>query len=344
MNNTTLRIAVLTINRPSLDAAKRLRNVLAEHRCDIYTKEGLAKENRDTYGYEKLDDVLPHIWASYDALIALIAVGALIRKIAPLLRDKTSDPAVVALNLELTRVIPLLGGHLGGANTLAQTLADRLPSCINFVTTATDQTGTPAFDTLAKARKWRIVNLSRLATLSNAMINGEPVYVHTSETLFKSLPTHPTLRLASPSHPLTPERSVVISPHIHSQALTLVPKIALGIGCNRGIDAQAVLEAIEAFLFKRQLRIEDIETIASFDAKRDENGLLEAARKLNKPLRFFSKEEINALTSDFSPSASTRFFGLKGVAEPSAVLASRYRTLSFEKDVYFSSITIAGAY
>jgi len=59
--------------------------------------------------------------------------------------------------------------------------------------------------------------------------------------------------------------------------------------------------------------------------------------------KFYKKEAINALENSFSNSASTKFFGLKGVAEPSAVLVSEYQELIFRKEVYFKSVTVAGA-
>ena len=72
-------------------------------------------------------------------------------------------------------------------------------------------------------------------------------------------------------------------------------------------------------------------------------GLLEFAKKYNFNIEFYEKDAINALENSFSDSASTKFFGLKGVAEPSAILASTYRELLFNKEVYFKSVTVAGA-
>ncbi len=108
----------------------------------------------------------------------IVPVGAVVRKIAPFLENKARDPAILVVNLSLNRVIPLLSGHLGGANSLSQTVAKRL-NAINFITTASEQTKTLSFDLLAKSRGWRIENLKALARVSNRLIDKKPVKVAT---------------------------------------------------------------------------------------------------------------------------------------------------------------------
>jgi cobalt-precorrin 5A hydrolase len=137
--------------------------------------------------------------------------------------------------------------------------------------------------------------------------------------------------------------TVVIDPVVKSEALTLKPKVYLGIGCNRDTPLSQIEEAVETFLSNNGLKIEEIKNIASFEAKSDELGLLEFAKKYDFKIEFYEKDAINALENEFSKSASTKFFGLKGVAEPSAILVSEYKELLFKKEVYLKSVTIAGA-
>ena len=70
---------------------------------------------------------------------------------------------------------------------------------------------------------------------------------------------------------------------------------------------------------------------------------MEFAKEEGLEIEFYKKEELNSLENEFSPSKATEFFALKGVAEPSAVMASEFRELVFKKEVYFKSVTIAGA-
>jgi len=327
------KIAILTINTPSLNSAKKLLPYLKEFDVDIYAKDEFIK-------YEKLDDILPKIWKSYDAIIAIIAVGAVVRKIAPYLKDKASDPAVVVLNLELNRVLPLLSGHLGGANELAKLLEKRLPDCINFITTATDQTDTLAFDMLAKKRGWRVKNLKALSNISNKLLNNKTVKVATYKSIFDSIENKKNLLHINFDE--VDENSVIIG-FKKSHLLTLLPKLYIGIGCNKKTKKELIKKAFYLFLEENSIEREDVKRLASFEAKREEEGLLEFAKEEGLKIEFFSRDDINLLEKDFSTSASTKFFAVKGVGEPTAVLASRYKELIFKKRAYFGSITIAGA-
>ncbi len=327
------KIAVITINKPSLESAKKLLPYLKEYEVDIYAKDEFIQ-------YKKLDDILPVAWQKYDAIIMIVAVGAVVRKIAPYLQDKATDPAVLVINLDLTRVIPLLSGHLGGANELADTLANRLPSCINFVTTATDQTKTLAFEMLAKKRGWRIENLKALANISNRLINKQEVKVATKKSIFDSIEDKQNLKLVSFDEV---DRDTVVIGYEKSKALTFVPKLYLGIGCNRDTKKEVIKEAFYSFLKENDIKKEDVAKLGSFEAKVDEEGLLEFAKDEGLEIEFFEKDEINSLEMKFSNSASTKFFDLKGVAEPSAVLLSNYKELVFKKEAFFKSVTIAGA-
>ena len=336
-----MKIALVTINQPSLDSACNLVVYLSEHQVDVYGKKDL-KHNLDFLQiYKKLDDILPSAWANYDAIICILAMGAVVRKIAPLLQDKSTDPAVLVINLALDKIVPLLSGHLGGANELADTLVSKLPNAINFISTATDQTNTLAFEMEAKKNSWKIENLKALANISNRLLNKQVVNVATYKNLFDKLSKKENLKLIDFKD--EDENTVVILPIHKTKNLLLKPKVFVGIGCNRDTSKEMIQKAIDEFLEKYNLTLEDIASFASFDAKSDEVGLLEFIKENDLNITFYKKDAINSLENEFSPSASTKFFGLKGVAEPSAVLASEYKELIIKKEVYFKSITIAGA-
>ena len=336
-----MKIAVVTINQPSLESACRLVPYLTKHQVDVYGKKDL-KHNLDNLNiYNKLDEILAPAWREYDAIICILAMGAVVRKIAPLLKDKSTDPAVIVINLALDKVVPLLSGHLGGANALADELAFKIPNCLNFISTATDQTKTLAFEMLAQKRGWKIENLKALAKISNRLLNKQSVKVATYKAIFETIPNRDNLELVNFEN--LDLDTVVIHPTIESSLLTFRPQLFLGIGCNRDTPMSQIEEAVKLFLEKNNLRLEDIKSIASYQAKANEIGLLEFTKKYNLTIKFYEKEAINALENSFSNSASTKFFGLKGVAEPSAVLVSEYQELIFRKEVYFKSVTVAGA-
>jgi len=341
-----LKIAVVTINKPSLASALKLNSYLNDYDVDIYTSKKTADLVEDlpsqVIAYGKLDDILAPAWEKYDAIICILAMGAVVRKIAPLLKGKDVDPAIIVINLALDKIVPLLSGHIGGANELSNTLESLLPNAINFISTATDQTKTLAFEVEATKNNWEIVNLKALANISNRLLNTQNVNVATHKSVFDSLSNKKNLTLIDFSD--IDENSVLISPIYKSDTnLHFKPKITLGMGCNRDTPYNTIQIAFEEFLLKHNLKTKDISHIASFEAKADEKGLLEFAKFNNFEIKFYKKDEINSLEQEFSKSASTKFFGLKGVAEPASVLASKYKELIIKKEVYNKVVTIAGS-
>ena len=328
-----MKISIVSINDPSFNSACNLANYLKEHSVKVY------KKNRD---FNKLDEILKDIWKNSEAIIFIMATGAVVRKIAPLLKSKKDDPAVLVVSLDLLKILPLIGGHLAGANELALDLCKKIEGAEAFITTATDQTNTLSFDMFAKERGFEIKNLHRLSLISNTLLNGKEVEVATYKNIFDSIENKKNLKLI-PFEEVT-EKSVLISPfESDKDPLTLKPPLYLGIGCNRGVDFETIERSFELFLDKFSLKRDQIKNIASFEAKRDEKGLLEFAKRYDFEIKFFTKEEINLLTYNFSFSFAKKYFDIKGVAEPAALLASRYRELVIKKEIFFKSVTIAGA-
>jgi len=334
-----LKIAVVTINQPSLTAACNLVPYLYDYDVDVFGKKDLEHNLEHLNLYGKIDEIMQPAWEGYDAIICILAMGAVVRKIAPFLKDKATDPAVIVVNLALDKIVPLLSGHLGGANELSDIIASRIDGCVNFVSTATDQTNTLAFEMFAKKNDLEIHNLKELALISNSLLNKKEVEVLTYESIFETIPNKNNLKLV---HEQSSELCVNITP-FDSPLLTFKPKVFLGIGCNRDTSFEDIEKAFLSFLDTYKLKIEQIKNIASFEAKADEKGLLEFALKYNFDIKFYNESQINNLEGEFSKSASTKFFGLKGVAEPSSVLVSKYKELIISKVVYDKKITIAGA-
>lgn len=166
-------------------------------------------------GWEAADLAdLPSWFDQVDGAVFIMATGIVVRKIAPLLRSKATDPAVVVLGQDGRHAISLLSGHLGGANELATTVAEGLSSkgisCEPVITTATDLSSVTAFDIVAKENGLRIEELSPLRRISAAMLEGRPV------NLFTDLPIEGRFRgpvhLPGDHHPQAAAQ-VVISCH-----------------------------------------------------------------------------------------------------------------------------------
>ncbi len=191
----------------------------------------------------------------------------------------------------------------------------------------------------AKKNNLEIHNLKELALISNSLLNKKDVEVLTYQTIFDTIPNKKNLKRVDKQ---TSELCVNITP-FDSPLLTFKPKVCLGIGCNRDTSFEDIEASFLWFINKHNLKAEQIENIASFEAKADEKGLLEFATKYNFNIKFYNEQEINSLKGEFSPSQATKFFGLKGVSEPSSILVSKYKELIIPKEVYEKKITIAGA-
>jgi cobalt-precorrin 5A hydrolase len=349
-----MKIAIVTINDPSLDAAKKLLPYLYEHQCSVFNKsiEGHFEGVEFTI-YAKVDEILPQAWEEFDALIFLMATGAVVRKIAPYLKDKATDPAVLIMTLDLQRVVPLLSGHLGGANELASELTRNIQGCVNFVTTASDQMRVLSFDMFAKHHNYAISNLKSLAEVSNALLNNKKVQVVSYPAIIEEIKNFEGYKEGSllffmpdDLHALQEQiPCVIITPQkLPNTSLQIHPKnVVLGVGMNRGTPKSEIESAITRFCFEHGLEENSLTKLASFDAKKDEVGLLEYADEHQLELVFFSDEEINALTQQFSPSQATKFFNIKGVAEPASLLASEHKTLFLSKRIY-SGVTVAASF
>jgi cobalt-precorrin 5A hydrolase len=282
-----------------------------------------------------------------------MATGAVIRKIAPHLKDKATDPAVLIMTLDLKRIIPLLSGHLGGANELALEITSKIKDCVNFVTTASDQIKVLAFDMFAKKNGFSISNLKSLAEVSNAIINKREVQVVTYPCMVDLLKSFEGYReenfvFVSPdalenfSYELP---TIYITPQkLPNNSLQIHPKeITLGLGMNRDTPASEIANAVKRFCYEHGLDMSQVSKLASFSAKSDEIGLLEFGSESELEIEFFDENAINALTQEFSPSQATKFFNIKGVAEPASLLASKNRTLFLSKRIY-GGVTFAASF
>ncbi|MDF1875895.1 cobalamin biosynthesis protein [Sulfurimonas sp. SAG-AH-194-I05] len=345
-----MKIAIATINKPSLESAKKLLPVLKNHECTVFNK---SEEGDGFVIFGKVDEIMAPAWANFDAIIFIMATGAVIRKIAPHLKDKATDPAVLIMTLDLKRVIPLLSGHLGGANELAVEITDTLEECVNFVTTASDQIKVLAFDMFAKKMGYDISHLKSLAVVANRIINKEIVQVVSYPCVIEEMKNFEGYAEGSilfftpddlaefdtdiPTVYITPQR-------LGHNALQFHPKeIVLGLGMNRGTEEKEIALAVKRFCYEHSLEETSITCLASFDAKADEVGLLAYATSAGKELRFFNDEAINALEQEFSPSKATKFFNIKGVAEPASLLASQNKTLFLSKKIY-GNVTVAASF
>lgn len=254
-----------------------------------------------------------------EGLIFCCAAGIAVRAIAPWVRDKAADPAVLAAD-ELGRyVIPLLCGHLGGANGLAEALA-RAVGAAAVITTATDLNGVFAVDVFAARNHLLITDMALAKAVSAALLAGEQVGFVSDLPWEGPLPRGLTTGAAALGVCVCRDRGRAP----FARTLHLIPRrYAAGMGCKRGKSA----EALEGFLLeqleRRGISVEELRCIATLDRKGDEPGLLALCRACRLPLLTYTAAELSAVPGTFHASAFVRSqTGVDSVCERAAVLAS----------------------
>lgn len=246
------------------------------------------------------------------ALIFIGAAGIAVRAVAPWVKSKTEDPAVLCLDEGGRYVIPLLSGHLGGANALARELA-ALTGGEAVITTATDGNAVFAVDLWAKKQGLTILQPERIKVVSAALLRGEEVGVSCPYPIAGEIPAG--LRLAE-------DGLVEISCRArHSEALQLVPRVlTLGIGCRRGTTRERLEESFARFCRERGVLCEAIAKAASIVLKQNEQGLLDFCAAHAWPLRFYTAEALRAVEGNFHASAFVReTTGVDNVCERAAL-------------------------
>lgn len=256
-------------------------------------------------------------FAQNEALIFVGAVGIAVRAIAPLCRSKASDPAVVVVDECGHFAVPLLSGHLGGANDLARAIA-ALCGAVPVITTATDAHGLFAVDEWARHQNCRVLEPERIKTVSGKLLAGEPVLFWSE---FPIAGPAPAGVRATPT-PEAADFALTLSPA--GNALHLTPRIGvLGIGCRRGTTAEQLEAAFSAFCAAHTLAPQCIAAAASIELKQNEAGLLAFCAAHRWGLSFFSAEALQTAPGSFTSSAFVRnVTGVDNVCERAAVLAS----------------------
>ncbi|MBS2966055.1 cobalamin biosynthesis protein, partial [Actinocrinis puniceicyclus] len=265
-------------------------------------------------GYGSAGEALRAAFAQCDAVVSFLAVGATVRVLAPVLRDKTRDAAVVCVDETRQFAVAVLGGHRG-ANELAQRVAGVL-DCTPVITTASDAAGVSALDAFGADLGFVLENPELLPSVGARVLSGEPVAVFGAERWpLPALPPNVTATRDPAGAGIVVSDLVDVSGPVGGAGSALVYRpasLVVGVGASRGVSAREVLATIDAALAAGGLSARSVVRVASVDLKADEAGLLEAARSRGWPVVFH-------------PAA--RLAGVE-VPNPSAVVAAQTGTPS----------------
>ena len=330
--------AVIAVTGNGVRLALQIQASLPECVCYVPNRHRFALA-LGAVGYDRLRTVVPELWRQYRALVFIMATGIVVRQIAPLLKHKTQDPAVVVLDERGKYVISLVSGHLGGANGLAEAIA-RITEGQAVITTASDVQNRPAIDLIAQELRLEIVNPGMLAVVARCIVEDERVWVYDPDLRlapsFKGLENMIWRRERGISSDHDQEGvGIWVSEYLvpaGSQCLHLCPRnLVVGIGCNRGASVEAILDLLRTLFAREQLSVRSIRNLASIDLKSDERGVLEAARLLERPVHFYSRHEIEKVAVPNPSGTVLAHIGVASVCEATALLSAQSSQLLITK-------------
>lgn len=343
-----MKTAIITLIKGSVELGLRLHERLAGSELFVPEKHRYLAYGKGT-PFSDLKSFVGRAFSGYDGLVFIMATGIVVRTIAPFIKGKDVDPAVVVMDEGGRFAISLLSGHLGGANDLAKEVTE-LTGATPVITTATDVCGKPCAEDIAKDLDCEIENVGGIKLVNAAFLHDEPVAMNLAPNRDKVLgngnlvfyDTFEELIKSGYDARICVTNKLI--PRIEESCLILRPKnLVVGIGCNRNTSAEEIEDVVGTVLKDAGLSKKSIRNLATIDVKNDEVGLLDFAKRHGLTIDFFSKEELEKAEVVTSPSLHViAAVGVGGVCEPSAMLSARVLRLLVKK-IKSGNVTVAVA-
>lgn len=330
-------MAIISVSDKGKTLALKLKDKLDDDstiiRCDLYHKN--------------VKNYFPVLFYEYDAIIAIMASGILIRSIAPLVESKVTDPAVLNIDDNGNFVISTLSGHLGGANELAHKISG-LIDATPVITTSTDVNKKLGIDVLAKDLYLTIDNTEEILYFNKAILEGNELSFTINpnknfDYLFEYLNNNTLeidLSIYYSSKISVDEIHVEIDEH---KIILKEKKIIVGIGCRRGKECEKIYDGLKKSLDDLNIMPSRVNMLTSAEIKKDEKGILELSDKLEIPVEFVEIDKLrlfesrDVTKSDFVYSK----FGIYGVCEPSALIMAGFDSKLIYKKTSYDGVTIS---
>lgn len=332
-----MRIAIISVSDNGKELAKKLRDMLNDDSTII---------NVDLF-HKNVKKYLKIAFYEYDAIVAIMASGILIRSIAPYIESKTTDPAVLNIDDNGNFVISTLSGHLGGANKLANKIAP-LIDAIPVITTSSDVNNKLGIDVLASDLYLSIDNTKEILFFNKAILEGRKLAFtlnpdSNKDYLINYLQNNTLeMNVSLCCSREIGKNEIIVSLEGHEIILT-EKNLVVGIGCKRGKSSSEIYYGYKKSLEEINIDESRVNMLASAEVKKDEEGLLELAENLNKPINFVDLDRLKLFESnDIQKSEFVKSkFGIYGVCEPSALITAGFDSKLIYKKTSYDGVTIS---
>lgn len=359
-------VAIIYVTGKAKKTVLKIKETLEKAKidCKIFAPEKIASNSvlalRPTFrkGIEE-------IFYNYDAIVAVMAAGIIIRAVASLLKSKLTDPAVVCVDVAGRFAVSLISGHCGGANYLTKLIAEGI-GAVAVITTASEAVGKKSVEEIAEKLHCRILNPEVLKEINSLIINDgkialtligrgkafpSTIYGYkllTAENLEKALNMLERfdggifiIKSADENEALKTVK------HFPKPIALFSPKrIAVGIGARKNVDGKDVHEAVIRALRAVDVPLFSVDVIATVDVKRNSPGILSAAYELGLPLQFINVEELRSFShKDLSPDSELvqEKIGVGGICERAALMAIGGKGRLILKKMRMKGVTVAVA-
>lgn len=311
-----MKTAVISFTSKGRALAEKIKNGL-ENLTDLYDKDSYTGS---------LTDFCGKLFREYDQLVFISSTGIAVRGVAPHIVSKDKDPAVVVIDDCGRFSISLLSGHLGGANFLAQRLAD-ITGSEPVITTASDNRGIDAVDTFAQRSNLIIDNLKAAKSITALMVEGKGVSILSDRRYnidYEITDASIAEGFIVISCAEDVKRDKAVAAIIKDKPFCVLRERCLnvGIGCRKGKTSDEILGAVNNLFDAHNLSMKCIKSLSSIELKRYEEGIIKSAEKLKCSFNVFSDDRIREVEESYNGSSFVKSVtGVKAVAEPCAVIA-----------------------
>ena len=344
------KIAVLAITKNGIEIGLKLKEYFSDF--EIFAPIKFSNDNEKIQWYENsTTQKIVDLFKNNDGIICLFSLGAVIRLLAPHIKDKKTDPAVIVIDDNANFVISVLSGHLGGANELSNEIAEKMGST-PIITTAADVNKTIAVDLVGREFGWKINDDSNVTRISAFMVNKEKIGVFQNigkkEWWKGKLPENITffsdmkeLKDSDSKAYLIITNDEINDEEVEKDSVVYrVPNLVVGIGLHWNTSKETILNGVNETLEKFELKQNQIARFVSIKKNKDVIGLIELGKEMNIPIEYIDREELATITAPNPSKTVQAFEGTASVSEAAAIKSSEGE-LIVEKQKFPPNLTVA---
>jgi len=342
------KISVLAITKNGVNIGLKLKELFPD--WEIFAPSKFLDSSKKVIWYsESTSEKIIELFKTNNALVCLFSLGAVIRLIAPYLKDKKTDPAVIVIDDKINFVISVLSGHLGGANELTQLIAQKL-NAIPVITTAADVNKTIAVDLVGRELGWKIDDDSTVTKISACMVNDENIGIYQDagkKNWYKELPKNVKMHHSleemknseSKGYMIISDR-ILEGDFLEKSVVYRPPSLVVGIGLHWDTSKEIIKEGLDSCLQKFKLSEKSITKLVSIKKPEDVKGLVDIGKEMGITVEYVNREDLAEISTPNPSDTVKAFEGTSSVSEAAAIKVSGGE-LIVEKQKFPPNLTIA---